>query len=157
MQKIILTGALLCLGGTALAQEHTLTTYTRLSPPEYHDAGAAGPSVGDMYLRYGEVALTPDGPVVGDYYTQATLVFHDEQMGKSARSFKKEFILPEGSIYTMDFVALDHGKPVEAEHVSEGAIIGGTGEYAGIRGTYTLRIAPSGDSAETTLRYWLGK
>ena len=157
MRKIILIGTLVCLNSAALAQEHTLTTHTMLDAPEYLDLGASGPSVGDMYLRRGEVALSEDGPVVGDYYTQATLVFHDEEAGRSARAFHKEFILPEGSIYTMDFVQLDHGRPVEAEHVSEGAIIGGTGDYAGIRGTYTLRIAPSGDRAETTLRYWLGK
>ena len=157
MRNIILTGALICLSGAAVAQEHTLTTYTVLDAPEYLDLGDSGPSVGDMYLRHGEVALSEDGPVVGEYYTQATLVSHDEEAGRSARAFHKEFVLPEGSIYTLDFVQLDHGRPVEAEHVSEGAIIGGTGDYAGVRGTYTLRIAPSGDLAETTLQYWLGK
>jgi len=79
------------------------------------------------------------------------------QQKKSARSFFKEIILPEGSIYKMDFVQTKSGKPADGKHTHDGAIIGGTGKYAGIRGTYTLEIAPSGKTATTVLKYWVGQ
>lgn len=86
----------LCVASSASAQEQTLTTYTTLTAPEYVDAGVKGMSVGDMYVRRGDVALSADG-----------------------------------------------------KHTHDGAIIGGTGAYAGIRGTYTPEIAPSGKDAHS--------
>jgi hypothetical protein len=95
--------------------------------------------------------------VVGEYYSQATIVFLDPAKEESARSFFKEIILPEGSIYKMDFVQTKSGKPADGKHTHDGAIIGGTGKYAGMRGTYTLEIAPSGKTATTVLKYWVGQ
>lgn len=158
MKKCFSIGAgLMLLSVGAVAQEHTLTMYSQLSQPEYIDIAPQDVSVGDMYLRRGGMSLTPDGPVVGEYYTQATIVHLDNAQQKSARSFLKEFILPDGSIYSMDFVQTDHGKPAAGRHTHEGAIVGGTGKYAGIRGTYTLEIAADAKTAKTTLRYWLGQ
>jgi hypothetical protein len=147
----------LCLMGSAVAQEHTMTTYAVLSAPEYVDTGVQGPSVGDMYVRHGEVALSAGGPPVGEYYSQATIVYLDREGKAGARSFFKEIILPEGSIFKMDFVKTENGKPAGGKHTHEGAIIGGTGAYAGIRGTYSLEIAASGEESKTVLRYWVGQ
>lgn len=157
MRHFVIGASLFCLVGNVVAQEQTLTTYTTLSAPEYLDAGAKGISVGDMYVRRGEVALSADGPAVGRYYSQATLVYLNDADNEGARSFFKEIILPEGSIYKMDFVETKHGKPADGKHTHDGAIIGGTGKYAGIRGTYSLEISPSGKNAVTVLKYWLGQ
>lgn len=157
MKRIFIVTSLFCLVSSVSAQEQTLTTYTTLSAPEFVDAGATGVSVGDMYVRRGDVALSADGPAVGRYYSQATLVYVDQENSEGARSFFKEIILPEGSIYKMDFVETKHGKPADGKHTHEGAIIGGTGKYAGIRGTYTLEISPSGKNAVTVLKYWIGQ
>ena len=157
MKPWLIGVSLLCVASSASAQEQTLTTYTTLTAPEYVDAGVKGMSVGDMYVRRGDVALSADGPVVGQYYSQATIVFLNEASQESARSFFKEIILPEGSIYKMDFVQTKSGKPADGKHTHDGAIIGGTGAYAGIRGTYTLEIAPSGKDAKTVLTYWIGQ
>lgn len=157
MKRFCLGAALLCILGNAVAQEQTITTYTTLSAPQYIDVGTQGPSVGDMYVRRGEVALSAGGPVVGVYFSQATIVYLDQASKASARSFFKEVILPEGSIYKMDFVQTENGKPAGGKHTHEGAIIGGTGAYAGIRGTYSLEISPSGEDAKTVLKYWVGQ
>ena len=157
LKPLLIGVTLFFLIGTASAQEKTLTTYTTLSAPEYVDAGSPGLSVGDMYVRRGNVALSANGPVVGEYYSQATIVYLNQANEESARSFFKEIILPEGSIYKMDFVQTNHGKPADGKHTHEGAVIGGTGAYAGIRGTYTLEILPSGKDAETVLTYWIGQ
>lgn len=157
MKQVLIGASLFCLVSSAIAQEQTLTTYTTLNAPEYVDAGIEGISVGDMYVRRGDVAMSAGGPVVGQYYSQATIVYLDQAGQESARSFFKEIVLPEGSIYKMDFVQTKNGKPADGKHTHDGAIIGGTGAYAGIRGTYSLEIDPSGKSAKTVLKYWVGQ
>jgi len=148
---------LLGAASPAFAQDHSLVTYATIEAPQYIDIAPAGLSVGDQYLRHGDILLAADGPVVGEYYSQATLVFLDTAAEKTARSFVSETILPDGSIYKMDFVQSDHGKPISDGHKHEGIIIGGTGQYSGIRGSYTLELMPSGKLTKTTHSYWLGQ
>lgn len=157
MKYILLAVSTLLLAAcSSPPQQQTLTTYTTLGEPEYLDVGAAGLSVGDSYVRRGEVSLSEGGPIVGEYYSQATIVYHDEANGESARSFLKEIILPDGSIYKMDFVSTSSSQAVAGEHMHSGAIIGGTGAYAGMRGTYTLEISDSGQTVDV-MTYWLGQ
>ena len=130
----------------------TLTTYTTLGKPEYVDVPPAGLSVGDMYVRRGAVRLSEDGDNVGEYYSQATIVYHDEVSGESARSFFKKVSLPEGAIYKMDFISTQSSQAASGNHTHGGALIGGTGAYAGIRGTYTLNIADGQTEAIMTYR-----
>ena len=153
----LIPASVLQFSNLVVAQENTLITYSNISAPEYVDLAPEGPSTGDMYIRHGEVHLTPGGAEVGEYYTTATIVFLNEAFQKSARSFLAETILPEGTIYKMDIVQLDHGRPVEAGHIHSGAIIGGTGKYAGIRGAYTIEILPSGLESKTTHEFWIGQ
>ena len=159
MKTIALSISILLLAAcSAPPQQQTITTYTTLSEPEYVDVGPEGLSVADSYVRRGEVSLSEGGPVVGEYYSQATIVYHDEANGESARSFFKEIILPDGSIYKMDFVTSTSSQPGggSAGHMHTGALIGGTGAYAGIRGTYVLEISPSGQTVDV-MTYWLGQ
>ena len=153
----LLTATLFVFSNLAFAQDRTLVTYSKLSAPNYLDIAPMGVSLGDQYLRHGNVHLTPGGPEVGEYYTTATIIFLDQTIEKSARLFFGETIFPEGSLYKKDIVRMEHGRPIEEGHIHEGAIVGGTGEYAGIRGTYTIEILPSGIEAKTTYRFWVGK
>jgi len=157
MKRLFISAAAFCVIGSVSAQERTLTTYGTLSDPNYIDVGAEGLSVGDMYVRRGDVSFSQGGDVVGEYYTQATIVYLDKDGKVSARSFFKEYILPGGSIYKMDFVQTKDGNAVDNKHVHDGAIIGGTGDYAGIRGSYTLEVLPSGKEATSVLTYWIGQ
>lgn len=157
MKSWILGLSLALLGANALAEQQTMTVYMNKGKLEYIDDGPANPSIGDMYVRQGAVTFESGGPAVGEYFTRATLVFLDPQQNKSVRSYFAELILPEGSIYKTDFLRLRDGKPIGKDHKHTGAIIGGTGKYAGIRGTYTLGVSPSGQDAKTTLTYWLGQ
>lgn len=162
MKKLVIGSSLVFFAAIANAEEHTLTTYSVMSAPEVLDVTPSGPSVGDMYLRRGEIALSADGPPVGEYYSQATIVYLDADKMASARKYSMEMALREGSIYAMDFVQTETANPTEKErdHKHEGTIIGGTGAYAGIRGTYTLEVLPSGEEgkiAKTVYTYWLGQ
>jgi len=157
MKSLLVGVSLLCLSAGAFAQEQTLTFYLKKGYLEYVDDGPKDPSVGDMYVRQGDVSMSADGKAVGEYFTQATLVYLNKDINKSVRSYFAEINLPEGSIYKTDFLRMRDGKPIGKDHKHTGAIIGGTGKYAGIRGTYTLGVSPSGKDAKTTLTYWLGQ
>jgi hypothetical protein len=143
--------------GPTLAQDHSLVTYAAIAAPQYIDVAPSGLSIGDQYMRRGDIMFAADGPAVGEYYSQATIVFLDTAAGKSARSFVSETILPDGTIYKLDLVQTSHGKPMTEGHKHEGAIIGGTGKYSGIRGSYILELMPSGKVTKTTYSYWLGQ
>jgi hypothetical protein len=49
---------------------------------EYVDDGPKDPSVGDMYVRQGDVSMSADGKAVGEYFTQATLVYLNKDINK---------------------------------------------------------------------------
>ena len=157
MKSLLVSISLLGFSAGALAQEQTLTVYLKKGYLEYFDEGPKEPSIGDMYVRQGEVSLSADGEAVGEYFTKATIVYLNKEINKSVRSYTAEIILPEGSIYKTDFLRMRDGKPISKDHKHTGAIVGGTGKYAGIRGSYTLGVSPSGNDAKTTLTYWLGQ
>ncbi len=158
MRHVCLTAIfVVALGFPAIAEERQLITYADLAPPQYIDAMPAGPSLGDMYVRRGNVRLEPEGPVVGEYYSQATTVNLDPDKKTSARSYLAEAILPGGSIYEMDIVQTEQIGPVNEGHKHEGSVVGGTGEYAGIRGTYVVEVLPGGKTARVTRKFWTGQ
>ncbi|MGA1769949.1 MAG: hypothetical protein ACO4CP_09120 [Steroidobacteraceae bacterium] len=161
MRTFLIGASLFCLTGIALAQEHTLTIYSSWDKLEYVDINPPGLSVGDMYLRRGEVSLSAGGPAAGEFYSVATMVYLD-QSGKISSLFSSEVILPEGSLYTTDFVQCQTACAVESGsgHKHDGAIIGGTGAYAGIRGHYTLERLPSDEgrkTVKTVFPFWLNQ
>lgn len=143
------------LAHPAGAADHTSVTYADIDTPQVVDIGPAGPSLGDMYMRHGVKRAAPEGPVIGRYFTQATIIYLDPANAKSARSYFSEQILDDGSIYMADVVETAHGRPVDPGHAHEGTVIGGTGKYAGIRGTYTVEVLDGGTVARTTISYTL--
>ncbi len=156
-KRLLALSLLIGMSSPVLSQEHSLVTYAEISKPQFIDVAPSGLSIGDQYLRHGNILSEPNGTAVGEYYSQATLIFLDEATGKSARSFLSETTLEDGTIYKMDIVQSVDGKPISEGHKHEGTIIGGTGKYAGIRGTYNLELMPSGKVTKTTHSYWLGK
>ena len=157
--SLTLTGLFVSLlVAPALAQKPplTLVTYAVIGEPQVVDVAPPGPSIGDMYLRNEKLSFTPSGPAVGEYFSKAIIVYLDEAAQRSARSYQAEILLPEGTIYVQDFVQSDHGRPKDAGHKHQGAIVGGTGQYAGVRGTYEIEFM-TGKLAKTIYNYWLGQ
>ena len=136
----------------ALALDQELTTYGDLDMPQVVDTAPPGPSLGDSYVRRGAIRASQDGAVIGEYYTQATVMVLDPATETSARSYLAEYVLKDGTLYMTDIVQMSHGLPVSEGHTHTGAIIGGTGLYAGARGTYTVEVLEGGKVAKTTLR-----
>jgi hypothetical protein len=157
VEKLI-TGIALFIGlnTVAFAESLQTVTYADATVPQAVDIMPSGPSVGDMYVRQGSLRSSIGGPVIGEFFTTATIIYVGDDSEKSARSYVAEEIYPDGSIYKMDLVQTDDGEPVKKGHQHEGAIIGGTGKYAGIRGSYALEILDDG-SAKITQTYWLAQ
>ena len=157
MNKLI-TGIALFIGlnTAAFAESLQVVTYSDVTVPQTVDIMPSGPSVGDMYVRQGSVRSSIGGPVIGEYFTTATIIYISDDLEKTARSFVMEEIYPDGSIYSMDVVQMNHKGPAKEGHQNEGAIIGGTGKYAGIRGSYALEVLDDG-IAKKTKTYWLGQ
>jgi hypothetical protein len=156
--KKLITGIALFIGlnTAAFAEPLQMVTYADATVPQAVDIMPSGPSVGDMYVRHGSLRSSIGGPVIAEFFTTATIINISDDLEKSARSFMVEEVYPDGSIYKMDFVQTDHGGLVKEGQQHEGAIIGGTGKYAGILGSYSLEILDDG-IAKTTSTYWLGQ
>ena len=109
-----------------------------------------------MRIRQGAFRATVDGPVIGEYFTQATVVSLNAAEKQVIMSELIESVYPDGSIYKMDVIVLDDGKLLEDGHKHVGAIVGGTGKYAGARGSYEFEMLKGGDY-KITNTYWLGQ
>ena len=144
MKKIILSALsclLLCFSAQVLAEE--LKIYIKSMTITQIDHGAKGYSVGDIVARHGLAYLEENGPAVGEYFTQAQISHIHNDQKKDVRFFVMEINLPEGEIMTMDFTPVDSGPIAVEGHKHRGVIVGGTGKYNGIKGSYELLINPN--------------
>jgi len=144
MKRIILlalSSLILCFSAQGQAEE--LKIYIKSATITQIDNGAKGYSVGDTVSRHGPVYFEEGGPVVGEYFTQAQITHVYSDQKKDARFFVMEINLPEGEIMTMDFTPVDSGPLVAEGHKHRGVILGGTGKYNGIKGSYELLIYPN--------------
>jgi hypothetical protein len=135
MNKVImavLLGSSVLLSNLVLAED--LIVYQKQTAIKKNDLGDKGDSVGDLLTRTGNLFFKLDGPTVGKYYTNALTTHTDKSV--DWRQFTVEFNLPEGEILTMDYVKTESGKPATKGFAARGVILGGTGVYSGIRGSY---------------------
>ena len=153
----LFTALSLSLSAAVFAGDQKTVYYSDIVEPTMIDTMPEGPSVGDIYARHGAVRSSENGPIIGEYVSQATIIVLDLDNKKSARSYMSETVLAEGTIYRLDMVHLDHGNPIKEGHKHAGAIVGGTGKYAGIRGTYELEMLKGGKAVKVTSDYWLGQ
>ncbi|MDG1943197.1 MAG: hypothetical protein P8J17_02925 [Halioglobus sp.] len=153
---IIYIAVLIGLTNAAFAEQLQLVQYADTSKPQVLDVKPAGPSIGDMYASQGAFRSSIGGPVIGEYFAQATLVYVDQSSKRTLRSYLVESVYPDGSIYKLDLIQTDHGAALKDGHNHSGAIVGGTGKYAGIRGSYEFEVLDGG-VAKVTNSYWLGQ
>jgi hypothetical protein len=105
------------------------------------DHGSKGYSLGDTVSRHGTVYFQENGPAVGEYTTLAQITHMYKDRKSDARFYVMEINLPEGEIMTMNFTQIKSGGPTAVEgEKHRGVIVGGTGKYSGIKGTYELQI-----------------
>jgi hypothetical protein len=136
MNKVIaavLLGGGIFLSNLVLAED--LTVYLKETTIKKFDLGEKGDSVPDLITRSGNLFFKLDGPAVGTYYTKS-MVTHIDANNFNVREFVVEFNLPDGEILTMDYAKVEHGKVAGKGFKHRGVVLGGTGIYSGIRGSY---------------------
>jgi hypothetical protein len=136
MKKVIaavLLGGSIFLSNLVLAED--LTIYLKETAIKKFDLGEKGSGVSDLITRSGNLFFKLDGPAVGTYYQKAT-VTHIDNNNMNMREVLVEFNLPEGEILTMDYVKVEQGKVAGKGFKHRGVVLGGTGIYSGIRGSY---------------------
>jgi len=140
MAAIFLGGSIF-LSNFVLAEE--LIVHQKQTAIKKYDLGEKGNSVGDLLTRTGNLFFKLDGPAVGKYYHNAivTHIDADSEPNFDWRQLTIEFNLPEGEILTMDYVKVVSGKAAEKGFTARGVILGGTGVYSGIRGSYDISYA----------------
>jgi hypothetical protein len=96
----------------------------------WHADTSTVPSKGDSYSVYGELLTSPDGDKCGEFYSACLAIDSPFQVtGQGIGSLEiHTLVLAGGSI-----VAMGAGGGAERSF----AIVGGTGKYAGARGSYT--------------------
>jgi hypothetical protein len=152
MKKIILTAfSSLLLFVSTQGHSEELKVYIEHLIITQTDLGTKGYSIGDIVTRHGKVYFEEDGPVVGEYYTQAQITHIHNDQKKDVRFYVSEFNLPDGEIMTMDFTSVDSGPVVVKGHKHRGVIVGGTGKYSGIKGSYELLINPNSSKTRVLL------
>ena len=154
MNKFIYTtfsASLIFFSLQALAED--LVVYARSQTIAHIDVGEKGYSLGDSVIRIGSLHFEENGPAVGNSYSTATIESIDADKKSDVRHFNAKGILPDGSIFIMDFAVVNMGEVIAgAGHKHTGIILGGTGKYSGIRGTYDVSIH-SGDNKKSKFVY----
>ena len=144
------------LNNSAFAEALQLVQYADAPAHLSTDAKPEAPSLGDVRIRQGAFSTAVDGPVIGEYFAQSTVVSLNAAEKQVIMSEVIESVYLDGSIYKMDVVVLNDGKMLDQGHKHAGAIVGGTGKYAGARGSYEFEILEGG-SYKITNTYWLGQ
>lgn len=111
----------------------TLTIYLKQDQREVLDLGVAGTTVGDVVTGSGNVSRTNGGAAVGTFVYRAEAVRVNIPGGIENRMSTLWITLPKGSIAATSLISVPQGTRPVAVH--QYIIIGGTGAYAGARGT----------------------
>ena len=119
------------------------------------DTNEEGLDHGDLFLREDAISARLNGPVVGVSYSQAEVIAHNPDSNIDVRRVFIEVFLPKGRMYFMGTSELDRGTIPDPGWSNVYAILGGTGIYAGARGTMKTTLLPDGKSWKSTARYTL--
>jgi len=107
---------------------------------------------GDMVERELALSRTLGGPVVGVSYSQGEIVAYKPETKSDVRRVNIQNQVPGGELFAtglVEYSALALPTPGWQESY---AIIGGTGKYAGVRGTEQLTLIEDGKTFKVVLK-----
>lgn len=143
-RTIIVLSVLLLMGSKAFAEDlvlfQTITETKQFHMAEKNKANDVG-----IVTRVGDVRFTENGPVIGQFFHKVTVVHVNEKNKFDMREFTRSIQLPEGEIYTFMYFKAQPQKLVQKGDQFRGIILGGTGIYAGIKGTFDISVITPGD------------
>jgi len=140
---IIVLSALLLIGSEAFAEDlvlyETITERNQFHLAEKNKANDVG-----VVTAIGDVRFSETGPIIGQFYQKVTVVHVNEKDGFDMRERIRHIQLPEGEVYIMVYSKQTEKLVVKGDKYT-GVILGGTGIYAGIRGTFDFDVTGPGD------------
>jgi hypothetical protein len=158
--KCLLTATLLiaacALSRTVLAEDLTIYSNIVKHVDGHNEAKDFG--VGHRRIRENEIRLSENGKVVGKSYSITTTVKVNNKAGTGTRVALGVTELPKGTIWTeMTASDMPHKSSVKLGHQHTGIILGGTRAYAGVTGTYDLKVCKDGKHVVTIFQIVRGK
>ena len=99
------------------------------------DHAPAGSSVGDLTITTGDVLDASTGKRIGYYTTNQVTVRADAVTRREIRRVDLSISLKEGSIFAVALIRATEGAP--PSQTMRFAVVGGTGDYDGARGSLT--------------------
>ena len=112
------------------------------------DRNQAGPDNTDLVHRVQTLSRKRGGPVIGDSYSQSEIVAIDTAKAVDVRHVEIQASLPDGWIFIRGMSILPIGTVPQPGWNATYAIVGGTGTYAGARGSQELTLLDDGVTFE---------
>jgi hypothetical protein len=139
----LITAALVAISGaliaapSASAAKADLVWYIDRTYREVIDIKGDGDNTGDITVTNGTISEVRGGEAVGTYATSQITAAVAIPGGRQSRQTMLSFKVGKNTIYTTSLVTANAGTPPRKKIIH--AIIGGTGEYSGVRGEVILR------------------
>ncbi len=105
---------------------------------------AAGPDNGDLVHRELALSRTRAGAVIGVAYSQSEIVAYNPEAKIDVRRVDIQDSLPGGQLFITGTSKLAIGSVPQPGWTDTYAVVGGTGKYAGARGTERLTLLEDG-------------
>lgn len=115
------------------------------------DVNNPGPDHGDEVDRELALSYTLKGPIIGVTYSQAVIVAYNPEAKIDIRRVDTQKKLPGGAIFTTGVTRLPIGTVPQPGWTDTYAVVGGTGKYAGARGTEKLTLLADGTTFRTVI------
>jgi hypothetical protein len=110
---------------------------------------------GDLFYREDAISMKLGGPVIGVSYSQAEVISFNRETNVDVRRVFIQVLVPKGRMYFEGITELGLGTTPAPGWTNVYAILGGTGIYAGARGTMTTRLLPDGKNWKSITKYTL--
>jgi len=142
-RTIVVLFGLLFTGSGAFAED--LVLYETITErKQFHLAEKNKTNDVGVVTAIGDVRFTENGPIIGQFYQKVTVIHVNEKDGFDMRERIRHIQLPEGDVYIMVHSKQTQKLVVKGDKYT-GVILGGTGIYAGIRGTFDFDVTGPGD------------
>ena len=119
------------------------------------DSNEQGIGNGDLFHRELAIAKKINGPVIGVSYSQGEVISHNPGENIDVRRVLIQNVLPKGEMFFVGVTEIDRGSVPGPGWTDIYAIVGGTGIYAGARGTLKLVLLADGKTYKSTATYTL--